>query len=236
MLLKTIPYPENELDPNLHQQNIRLKEIRNQIYGAGKTKEYKSGRYIRHVINAAEWRWINEIQIEPLQNNDENFLVVKMYAGDTKEQGKTVFQNNPSGIREFPKIFDYQTTAEPYLRFAHYDSSIFVIFLSPDEAKKTHSIEFFRSYAGKHKRENWHIIKSVFDKYVPGWSERQNWDKEFENSNRNYFDLALGTLLTIYLPYEECQELDDAENNPALVNRLRDVIEEMRKTVERLLI
>jgi outer membrane murein-binding lipoprotein Lpp len=39
MLLKRITYPENELNPNLQQLSSQLKQIRNQIYGAGKTKE-----------------------------------------------------------------------------------------------------------------------------------------------------------------------------------------------------
>lgn len=66
------------------------------------------------------------------------------------------------------------------------------------------------------------------------WKSRGNWDKEFEKSNRNYFDLALGTLLTVYLPYEECQELDDSEIKSSLIIRLRQIIEEMRKLVDNL--
>jgi hypothetical protein len=104
---KTIDYRSN---PDL---DSRLKKIRNLMYGSTKTKEYTGGRYIRHVIDAQSFGWINEIQIEVEQKNNENFLVVKMFAGDTKQQGKIFFQKNPSGIRQASSIHGYKMTVEP---------------------------------------------------------------------------------------------------------------------------
>lgn len=234
MLLKDISFSESlKSSANLNLEN-RLRQIRNQIYGSNKTKEYKGGRYIRHVIDAKDFGWINEIQIETEQKDNEKFLVVKMFVGDTKQQGKVFFQKNPSGIRQSPTICGYKTTVEPYLRFAHYDSTIFSLFLNSDEGKKTHSIEFFNSYAGKHKRENWQDIKNIFNKYLPNWNSQCDWKREFEDSNRNYFDLAMGTLLTVQLPYEECQNLDDSEKDSALVILLRRVINELRKMIDKI--
>ena len=50
---------------------------------------------------------------------------------------------------------------------------------------------------------NWDDITNIFDRSIPDWKSNPEWAKEFVNSNRNYFDLAIGTLLTVYLPFEE---------------------------------
>jgi hypothetical protein len=82
-----------------------------------------------------------------------------------------------------------------------------------EESQKTHNQEFFTQYAGKHQREDWEQIESVFDKIIIGWrdkcyfpssTEKCEWADIFEKTNRNHFDLSLGTMLTVYLPYEEC--------------------------------
>ena len=67
---------------------------------------------------------------------------------------------------------------------------------------------------------------------TPDWKNRCDWVNEFENSNRNYFDLALGTLLTVYLPYEECQRLDDSETEAKLAGRIRKIITEIRQIID----
>lgn len=229
-LLKNIPFPKAENDPNQYYLESRLKQIKNQIYGEERAKEYASGRYSRYVISADGFGWINEIQVEPEQMDGKGFLVIKMYPGDTKQQGKVFFQKNPVGIDWQAKIAGYLMTAEPYLRFAHFNSSIFWLRPTPEESRKTHNL--FNKYAGRHWKKDWQSIEEVFDRNISDWKNRCDWRDEIENSNRGYFDLALGTLLTVYLPYEECQRLDDSETETKLASKIREIIDEIRQIID----
>jgi hypothetical protein len=239
--LRNIPFPKGEDDPNYYYLNNRLNQIKNQIYGAENTKEY-IGRFNRYVVKV-NFRWINEVSIEPEQTENGNFIIIRFHLGDTKGQGYYYFKRNPDGIDWSKVKRSYPFTAEPYLRFAHLNSSRLWIRPTLEESKKTHNQEFFTKFAGKHQREDWEQIESVFDTIIPNWrdkcyfpgsTEKCEWADIFEKTNRNHLDLSLGTMMTVYLPYEECQALDDKEENPRIVKRFRDIIEETRHFIDRL--
>lgn len=118
-----------------------------------------------------------------------------------------------------------------------------VFWLRPtvEESKNTHNLRFFNDLAGKHQREDWHKVVKAFEQYifewkdkcyVPNWKGKSDWSDKFEKTNRSHFDLSMGTLLTVYLPYKECQQLDDAEINPRIADKIRGIISEIRQTID----
>lgn len=238
-LLRNIPFPIDEADPNYYYLNSRLNQIKKQIYGEENTKEY-IGRFGRLIISV-NFGWINEIGIEPVWKDNENFIAVRMHIGDTKQQGRILFRKNPEGISWQREIQGYRTNVSPYIRLSHFNSALIWLRPTSEESKNTHNWRFFKDYAGKHQRENWHIVKSAFERnisdwknkcHIPNWKGKSDWDEKFELTNRNHFDLSMGTLLEVYLPYEECQQLDNDETNPVLVGKIRAVINEIRQTID----
>lgn len=239
-LLRNIPFPNNEDDPNYYYLNSRLNQIKNQIYGPEHTKEY-IGRFNRFVVTV-NFRWINEVSIGPEWTENGNFIVVRFHLGDTKGQGYYLFKKNPRGVNWDELNCKYSFSAEPYLRFAHLNSSRLWIRPTLEESKLTHNQSFFEQYAGKHQRENWREFEKMLVGVVPEWRERCylpssaekcNWEDIFERTNRSHFDVSMGTMLTIYLPYEECQNLDDRDEKPKIANVFREITEETRKFIDR---
>jgi hypothetical protein len=237
--LSNIPFPVNESDPNYYYLNSRLNQIKNQIYGEENTAEY-SGRFNRYVIKV-DFKWINEIGVEQIQKDGSNFIAIRMHIGDTKEQGRHFFGKKPNGFVRQEKVCGYQVAIEPYIRFSHFNSALLWIRPTNLESRKTHNLEFFKNFAGKHQRSNWRRIEEAFDDciagwrnecFIPNWKDKCTWNDKFEKTNRTHFDMSLGTLLTVYLPYEECQKLDDAEINSKLVDRIRMIIEEIKTEID----
>jgi hypothetical protein len=238
-LLRNVAFPKTGDVSNYYPLNSRLNQIKNQVYGPERTKEI-IGRFNRHVIEA-KFLWINEVNVEPVTTNGENFIAIRFHVGDTKLQGQSFFRKNPHGL-DFPeKILGYTLSAEPYLRFAHRNSSRLWIRPTLEASRKTHNLAFLDAYAGRYKREDWMTIINVIDRtvsgwknkcFLPNWTASCEWDEVFPNSGRNYFDFSMGTLLTIYLPFAECQKLDGSELDSDLAMRIKAIIEKTRKMID----
>lgn len=238
-LMRNIPFPKNETDPNYYYLNNRLNQIKKNLYGEEHTREY-IGRFNRLIISV-DFGWINEIGIEPKQKNENSFIAVRFHIGDTKQQGKHFFSKNQQGIILNKEISGYQTDISPYLRFSHFNSALVWLRPTIEESRNTHNLNFFNNFAGKHQRDDWHIVEKAFEKNIadwknkcciPNWKGTSNWDEKFTNTNRSHFDLSTGILLEIYVPYAECQKIDDNEENSDLTNKFRFIINEAKKAVE----
>ncbi len=164
-----------------------------------------------------------------------------MHVGDTKEQGRHFFGKKPQGLIREENICGYQVSIEPYIRFSHFNSALLWIRPTTLESRETHNLTFFKNFAGKHQRANWLRIERAFDDcivdwrnkcFIPNWKDECDWNDKFERTNRTHFDVSLGTLLTVYLPYEECQKLDDKEINSQLVDRIRAIIQEIKTEID----
>ncbi len=210
----------------------RLKQITNQVFGEEQTKEFV-GRYNRYVISV-NFGWINEVRFEPVQKDGENFIVILFHIGDTKQQGHFFFGKNPQGIEWENEYNGFNSDIEPYVNFRHFNSSIFKLPLTLGESRKTHNLSFFRQYAGRHPKEGWQSIEKAIGNFVSDWKNKCDWTAQIENSNRTYFDMSLTTLLKIYLPYKDCQKLDNTEMNSELAIKIREVITKLQNTVDNL--
>ncbi len=238
-LLRNVPFPQNEADPNYYYLNSRLNQIKKQIYGEENTKEY-SGTFNRLTVEV-DFGWINEINIEPIHDN-KNFIAIRVHIGDTKKQGQYFFTKKPRGIDWQSNVLGFCLKVEPYIKLSNMYASA-LLWLRPtfEDSKNTHNLHFFNLFAGQCKREDWQNFEKELNTYVPDWKSKccvpntmnkADWDDKFENTERTGFLLSVGTLLTVYLPYKDCQKLDNTEMNSELAIKIREVITEIKNTVD----
>jgi len=238
-LLSNVPFPKDESDPSYYYLNSRLNQIKKQIYGEENTKEY-IGTFNRLTVEV-DFGWINEINIGPIHENNKNFIAIWIHIGDTKKQGQNFFTKKPKGIDWQDNVLGFSLKVEPYIKLSDmYASAQLWIRPTFEDSKKTHNLHFFNLFAGRCKREHWQNFERELNVYVPDWkskccvpntTDKANWNDKFENTQRTGFLLSVGTLLTTYLPYEKCQQLDDVEINPQIADKIRGIISEIRQTI-----
>lgn len=239
-LLQNISFPTDELDPNNFYLNDRLNQIKNQVYGEQNTEE-KTGRFSRLAIKV-DFGWINEVNVQPLQKNHKNFIAIQIHIGDTKRQGQYFFTKKPLGIEWQNDVLGFPLKVEPYIKLSDmYASGLLWLRPTLEDSKNTHTLEFFNCFAGQRKRKSWRDLKKELDFYIPDWKSKcyvpdsmnkADWNDKFENTQRSGLLLSVGTLLSVCLPYEQCQKFDDSETSSELAVKIRRIINEIEEKVD----
>lgn len=134
-------------------------------------------------------------------------------------------------------ICSYKTLVAYYLKFSHFNSGITWLGLTKEESKKTHNLEFFNEWSGRYNEKWSKQWKSKFvkdlNKIIPDWKDRTDWDEVIANSNRKYFDLSVGTHLSVLIPYSKAQKLDDEDSkNNKLANEIKSIYMELEKIID----
>lgn len=228
-LLKDITYPNNNSDPNAHYLHTRLDQLKAQVYGDDALRDIGQRTAIYHPMG-----WANEIHLDRYQSNDEQYLVLIVFPGDTKAQGIHFFKK----WKEFEppkKINGYQVNANWYLKLSHFTSGIMWIRPDEQERRHTHNAAFFWKYAGRKKKErgDWDAFAHEIDQIMPpDWKKKSGWISHIEQSNRTYFDLSIGVELNILIPYEEAQELDNSQADSSLAVKLRTCAEALQSYID----
>ncbi len=234
--LAAIPYPlekDDYEDPNNKYLYNRLDCIKEFVFGGDQTK-WVSDRYIISIDKP----WAQELNIGYCSLNGEKYLTVEIYPGDTKRQGWAYFKEGKNYNWENEKICGYIVDASYYLKFSHFNSGITWLELSKDESKLTHNFKFFAEWSGRYNEttftKRW---KSKFvnelNKIIPNWKDRTDWDEVIENTNRNYFDLSVGTHLRVLIPYIEAQRLDDLDGQEnKLAIKIKQIYKELSKKID----
>ncbi|MBT3208843.1 MAG: hypothetical protein HN704_06235 [Bacteroidetes bacterium] len=227
-LLKNIIYTRNENNPNFYYLGRRLNEIKDQVYGSEFTKSIGT-KYNRYIISK-NFGWANEFHIGYTER--ENQINISVYPGDTKSQGWHFFKPNKQIF--FPeRINKYPTYTKYYLKFSHFNSGLFWLMPNENEVKRTHTYDFFKRFAGRWKKHKWEKFKLELDIYIPNWINNCDWNSQFENTNRSYFDLSIGTYLAVYIPYDKAKETDNDFLHSNLANEIKTVIETIEKIVNK---
>jgi len=234
-LLKNISFPATSSDPNKKYLARRLRQI---VALVAKNLGYEtntySGKYNRMVIET-DWNWTKEIHLD-FSVNRYNSVTVSLFAGDTKSQGYSVFKsNNP--ISSLPTTLNgHELEFDPYMRFSHFNSTVTAYHLKNKEYKGTHTKRFFRTYAGRYKRDSWSEFEQVLDRVVPEWRKGCKYTEKLENSNRSYFDFTVGLVLKLHINFNEIKNEDNDEENPEIINSLSNIIVSLKQIVERYII
>lgn len=229
-LLINISFPKNDSEPNNYYLNSRLNQVKAQIFGPKHTKDI-SGKYYRLIISV-NWGWANEIHIGFSNREGENYLTVEIYLGDTKAQGWHLYKPNRPAIEWPNEIKGYELKSFPYMKFSHFNSGLFWYYPNQKEYKTIHTRVFFEKHAGRYQKPKWKNFEILMDSVAPNWKEKCEYVQNIENSNRSYFDLSIGTKITVYIPYKKAQELDNNELNSYLTQEFKDVINNLKESIE----
>ena len=233
--LSQISFPiqsDNYRDSNESYLNNRLNSIKEFVFGTDNTR-WIADRYIISI----DKQWAQELNIGYCNIDGENFITVEIYPGDTKGQGYGYFKKNKEYNWEEKIICSYKTLVAYYLKFSHFNSGITWLGLTKEESKKTHNLEFFNEWSGRYNEKWSKQWKSKFvkdlNKIIPDWKNRTDWDEVIANSNRKYFDLSVGTHLSVLIPYSKAQKLDDEDSkNNKLANEIKSIYMELEKIID----
>ncbi|MBR5167703.1 MAG: hypothetical protein IKW86_06510 [Salinivirgaceae bacterium] len=226
--LAEIPYPKN--DSYLQK---RLNSIKDFVFGKNTTK-WVGDRYVISI----EKPWAQELTVEYLNTNGKDYITVEIYPGDTKRQGYGYFKDGKTYKWEDENICGYHVeVVSYYLKFSHFNRGIAWLELSKEESINTHNYSFFSNWSGRYNEKRGKNWKSDFvrelNQIIPNWKERTTWDEVISNSNRNYFDLSVGTHLRVLIPYKQAQKLDDVDNeNNKLVEIIKQIYNELSKIID----
>lgn len=226
--LEFIQFPENlenKNSPNFVQLEARLSDIKQEM-GIGEIS------YDRNAISV-DWGWATEFNIKLRKKDNIDYLAIICWAGDTKAQGKNLFGGNRK-LNLLSEINGYEIEVQPYIKFAHFNSGRTRIWdLKPEEYNTTHTRSFFEQVAGRWWKEKWEDFNKLISEIIPDWKERCEWKGEFEEYDRNYFDLSLGIRTSLFVPYKNAQKLDSTRTREGkLADELRESANQLKEYIE----
>ncbi|MDQ3221551.1 MAG: Swt1 family HEPN domain-containing protein [Acidobacteriota bacterium] len=236
--LRDIPFSTNKSSGNYEPLAKRLNYITSQVYGS---MEVKSGR-IPRCITPLNFGWIRESRVEPVLEENIEFLRIVMHIGDTKEQGREFFRLNPNGL-SWPNHFaGFHTRVRPFIKISDaYASAILWICPTPQESTRTHTLKFFEQFAGRVLSDEWARFDEQISVFIDEWKnkcfvrdskDQISWEDKIVNTNRNSFLLSVGTEVSVLVPYGTCRELDDTREGSRLSDKYREILEDVKILVE----
>ncbi|HYE11114.1 MAG TPA: PD-(D/E)XK nuclease family protein [Patescibacteria group bacterium] len=196
---------QTAIDKRIH------KLIRNCCASDGDEEQY-SGRYIIPL----NFDFAAEAQVD--MDYRTSSLMVTVWPGDTKWQGycllnKTV--NTLDWIYDRKIIVDeipFKVITEPYLRLAHFQSSIIIEYLDKQYYKDNFGTDkekckgLFDDISREWKRHEWDELRHLLLNKRKGLINENSFNEEFqakfENSNRSYVHVSFGYETTIYIPMD----------------------------------
>jgi hypothetical protein len=229
--LSRVSFPLSEASPEFKQLHQRLNLIKEEL---AKVENYAfetyKGTYARTVLRV-DWGWTREVLIDFTSGAEQKQIRLAIYAGETKRQGWELFGKGVSFDQLTSPVAGAILLMRPYLKFRHFNSAIAELFLSPEESRRTHTLDFHTKFAGRYPKERWPELEAVLTDYFPGWRDQCAYDAQVTESNRNYVDFSAGVLLELLIPYEEAKRHDTGEPERA-VAFFRRCIDGMREMVE----
>lgn len=225
-----------ELNPTDEKRiNRRLREIKQSV----KDDLQEIGN--REVI-PLPFEWANEGHIS-FDGENEN-LVVKLWAGDTKSQGKNLFNNhwNNDWVKK-NSIGEYELGVYPGVKFAHIQGKWVsgIKFQKDDERYlNTHTLDGFKKLVGKWERnasdesKSWDKLEKLLDeKLGKSWRETDNanWKENFLHTDKTFVYVSLRYEIEVVIPFEKAQQLDDERENPKLAEEVNDIFQQIGEMI-----
>ncbi|TXF86315.1 hypothetical protein FUA23_19545 [Neolewinella aurantiaca] len=229
--MNRVAFPASDASSEFKQLHQRLNLIKEELAKAGGYgfETYK-GTYARTVLRV-NWGWTREVLIDFTSGTEDKYIRLAIYAGETKRQGWELFGKGLSFDQLTSPVAGATLVVRPYLKFRHFNSAIAELFLSPEESRRTHTLEFHTRRAGRYPKERWPELEAVLTDHLPGWRSQCAYDAQVTESNRSYVDFSAGVLLELLIPYEEAERHDTGKPERA-VAFFRKCIDGMREMVE----
>ena len=240
--LSKINFTTNQSNSNFVQLKKRLEIIKSHVSNLLNDKESFQQTAGRGDI-PLDVDWAQIAEIKPEKREGSQYLVLKVWPGDTKGQGKNLFKKDRKlAWTNQKQIKDkYRLEITPYIKFAHFNKGICYININSKERKKlgTHDLEGFLQLAGRWKKDaatdNWFKLENILDKKLDfNWQTETNWEEKFKQSNRSYVDISLGYKVEVLIPYAEASTKDKNRKDdcPEIAQFIFQLLEELKLLIE----
>ena len=168
-------------------------------------------------------QWAQEILFSV---HEDGGLVVAIYPGNTKEQGRNIFNKEESFKQQiFVNGVLYQVSKMYHIKFSGQGYVTGLWFGDGDLSSEIYTSVNFERYSGRNKRnQHWDEIESFFDSHFKAdfkWREECKWDTKIIKSNRTQFDLSFGYQLCIVIPFSDLKAIDREKSD---LTKLVDLI------------
>ena len=187
---------------------------------------------------SVNFNWASEILFDCIHTDKEDYLRAYIWPGNTKGQGWSLFpKSGEPNFKSTIKLLDEEITVQKifHIKFSHFQKYVTCLEgTDSDLLKSVVNAENFRSISGKKKRDSWKKLEDFFDEHFTAefnWRDKCGWKSNFWDSNRSYFDLALGYRLSIDVPLTVLQQIDTQRDNLLPLSDLLDEIHDEFKKV-----
>ena len=217
----------------MNQQNLqgKLNKAYERLRAGVANAQTSSVKYDDRTGFAVNFGWASEILFD--FRNEGKVLRAMIFPGNTKHQGWHLFPSNGE-----PKFKDEIVILEKKYQVKKYYSAKFSFrgkhitsldFSDKDLNKNIVNSENFKNVSGRKKRNSsdWQEVQHFFDthfKTTYDWKSRCNWEKTLVNTNRTQFDLSLGYVLYMDIPFEVVQSIDVERDNLLPLSNFLDEI------------
>jgi hypothetical protein len=230
--LREIHFPDDfASQPKLREHiEVRLNIIKQQLLDMWNKERQSDAELVfsRANIPVTNYSWVDEINIEPVQkvNSAEKFIALRMWPGDTKNQGNFIFSTTHSF--KWPEYIykrEYQFVVKPYIKFSHMQGLCWV-WTEDLNNPVTHTKEFFWKYAGKWNRNQqgewtrkgakWEEFNNALEQVIAAgynWKRISEFNQKLQQSQRSYFYVSIGFAIEVLIPYHIAQQVDGRKTN-----------------------
>lgn len=192
-------------------KNAIIRRIESAINEICKSDSYTKLEYNDRLGLYFDQPWAQEVLFNV--TNDGN-LVISIYPGNTKEQGRYLFTHDPklnSNVILINK--HYPVSSRYHINFTSFKKYFAGLWFSDDDLDKPlYTKANFWKYCGRKKREpDWNEVESLFNDYFKPtykWKEECYWESKIIKSGKSQFDLSFGYELNIEIPFQELKEVD----------------------------
>jgi hypothetical protein len=202
-----------------------LRRIESTIEEVAKTTQINKLNFNDRLGLEFHKHWAKEILFDV---SDQGDLFVKIYPGNTKQQGYSLFENNPK-FKDTLHILgsEYATNYSYHIKFTSFQRFFQGLWFSESDLKNPlYTKENFHKYTGRKKRgKQWDELESLFDDCLNfNWRKQCNWENSVLQSGKNQIDVSFGYEVFIKIPFNTLKELDQQQSElDNLINLVTEI-------------
>ena len=184
----------------------------------------------------APFGWASEIIPQFHHYHDDklkDYIAFYIWPGNTKTQGYHIFNKSLDWTKKTSLAIDdkeYELEVIYDIKISHFNRYVTnFIFGDSDLKKPLHTKENFYGKSGKWNIDLWPEFEDFLDdhfKETYNWREKAKWEEKIINTDRNYFTMALGYEVSLFIPYQELCNMDKRDEDIIHVgNKIQLVVE-----------
>lgn len=190
-----------------------------------------------------EFPWATEAMVKLEEYGKEAFVCITIWPANTKTQGTIIFNKDlkwttQERLRVGENEFEMDNNA--YIKFSHimgkYISDFYFDNNVAGKDKPILTKDNFYKICHSWGRDDWPKLKQALDDMFDNkldWKAASGWEENFENSNRTFVFISLGTESNIYIPLKVLQEREKTDpSGQSAANLIEETIFKFRNLVD----